>query len=255
MGQGASRQTETAEPYSLPTELIQHTARFLSSPRERAVFSQTNRRIHEVLAPAADPASWIRAQIYSGHAVATYMAIVKGVKPYLPSSLWDRYLERVRVAMTPQESEALQLALNESIVKTTKHLPRLLMYGADVHAWEDTALQRAVFKGLTSAVRLLLEYGADVHSHEDLAFRVASKQGHTNIVKLLLDYGVDIHVWDDIALIHAAREGHIATVRLLLDREANVHAQNELALRLAVEDERDDVVKLLIMRGADVNAL
>ena len=96
-----------------------------------------------------------------------------------------------------------------------------LKNGANIHAYDDEALQNAASEGHTDTVRLLLENGADIHAYDDLALRYAASSGHIDTVKVLLENGANIHAIDDWALRFAASNGHKDTVRLLLESGAN----------------------------------
>ena len=64
----------------------------------------------------------------------------------------------------------------------------LLAAGADVHTYDDWALQWASDKGHTEVVKVLLTAGADVHTDNDYALRWASNYGRTETVKVLKDH-------------------------------------------------------------------
>jgi ankyrin repeat protein len=59
---------------------------------------------------------------------------------------------------------------------------------ADVHHWDDEALQWASIYGRKNIVELLLKNGADVHANDEGALRLASKYNHKDVVEFLKKY-------------------------------------------------------------------
>ena len=76
-----------------------------------------------------------------------------------------------------------------SRVGHTKVVKLLLNAGANVHAWNDTALRLASHYGHTEIVKILLNAGADVHARDDYALRLASEKGRTEVIKVLKEHG------------------------------------------------------------------
>lgn len=129
--------------------------------------------------------------------------------------------------------------------------------GANIHAFNDMALQDAAGGGHLDIVKLLLAKGADVNasSMTTTALIYAAESGHTDIVALLMKHGADIHAFDDNALYWAVMHRHFGTAAFLLEHGANVHARNDLPLRAAADNYNfTDMVALLLEDGADVKA-
>jgi ankyrin repeat protein len=126
----------------------------------------------------------------------------------------------------------------------------ILDRGADIHAYDDFALQLSARYGHVEVVRLLLDRGANIHADNDYALRLSAEYGHIEVVRLLLDRGANIHADDDKALRLSVWCGHVEVVRLLLDHGANIHAVNDWALRWSGKNGHVEVVRLLLDRGA-----
>lgn len=132
---------------------------------------------------------------------------------------------------------------------------RLLKDGADVHEYNDEALQVASYKGHLDVVKLLLKYGADVHAYNDFSLQSASAQGHMSIVDLLIKSGADIHAENNKSLQRAVEKGLLDMVGLLLKSGADIHARGDLALLFAANNNQKAMVRRLILAGADLTAL
>lgn len=70
-------------------------------------------------------------------------------------------------------------------------------------------------------VEVLLKYGANVHAENDLALQKASENGHIEVVKVLLSYGANVRARNDEALIIASQGDHRDVVKLLLEQYIN----------------------------------
>ena len=99
----------------------------------------------------------------------------------------------------------------------TKFVKYLLDAGADVHYFDDYALQQACYYGHFEIVKILLDAGADVHTDNNQALRWASDEGYSDIVKLLLNAGADVHALSDCALRYARDFRHFDVVKILKD--------------------------------------
>ncbi|KAJ7145199.1 hypothetical protein C8R43DRAFT_1197445 [Mycena crocata] len=130
----------------------------------------------------------------------------------------------------------------------------LLKRGADIHAGDDDALQRAAGAGNLEVVNLLLEKGADIHAGDDAALQAATESSKLEVMQLLLEKGADIHARDDAVLRTAAHWGELDTVRFLLLNGADIHARDDAALQEAARWGKLEVMRLLLEKGADIHA-
>ena len=106
--------------------------------------------------------------------------------------------ENISKILTPKSEDEIKRALgnldpNELLIKASKigyinYVKKALEQGADVHTYDDYALQLASENGHVEVVKLLLDNGANVHANNDDALRWASGYGHTEVVKLLKQY-------------------------------------------------------------------
>jgi len=81
----------------------------------------------------------------------------------------------------------------------------------------DKLLVTASQKGEFDCVEFLVKNGANVHAWDDSALCWASRNGHLNIVRFLIEKGADVHAQDDEALRWASLYGHLEVVRFLKD--------------------------------------
>jgi len=96
-----------------------------------------------------------------------------------------------------------------------------------------SALVLTRFLPLTDAMDLAVRNGADVRAYNDSALREASSVGHLSVVKFLVAHGADVHVYNDHPLQAASFSGHLPVVQCLVKNGADVHAKNDNALQLA----------------------
>ncbi len=149
------------------------------------------------------------------------------------------------------DDSALILASHNGHLDVVKYLTE---HGADIHAQTDYALRLASLNGHLKVVKYLIEHGADIHAQTDDPLRLASQRGHLEVVKYLIEHGADVHADRDIAVRLASDNGHLEIVKYLVEHGANIHAENDLALVWASQDGHLDVVKYLTEHGADVHA-
>ena len=71
----------------------------------------------------------------------------------------------------------------------------LIAAKANIHAWDDYALQQAVRNGHLKVVQLLVDNGANIPAWNDYTLQLAVRNGDSEIVKLLVDKGANIHSW------------------------------------------------------------
>ena len=76
-------------------------------------------------------------------------------------------------------------------------------------------LAEAAERGDLTLVKSLIANGANVHAYDDSALIWASNNGHLDVVKYLVSVGVDIHARDDYALRMASGNGHKHVVEYL----------------------------------------
>jgi len=72
--------------------------------------------------------------------------------------------------------------------------------------------------GHIEIVKYLVENGADIHAYNDEALQLSTKKGHIGVVKFLVENGANIHVNDDIALRWSAENGHTEIVEYLKEK-------------------------------------
>jgi len=80
----------------------------------------------------------------------------------------------------------------------------LLNYGANIHAFKDLALQKAVRCGHLNTVKCLIKHGADIHTNEDYVLMKAVRCGRLDIVKCLIKHGLNNQAYSDSSLQWAA---------------------------------------------------
>ena len=136
-----------------------------------------------------------------------------------------------------------------STSKLLQHL-RIMWKNAPI----NNKLIEAVTDGFIYLVVYFLNNGADIHAFNNQALNSAVNENHIDIIKLLLDRGVKILAstnWLTIPI----QNGRPDIVRLLLDRGANIHVNNDNTLRFAAMHGYTDMVKLLLDRKADASVL
>ena len=144
-----------------------------------------------------------------------------------------------------------QKNLNKQLIEASKdgnlsQVKSLIIEGADIHAWEDCALNEAARNGQLEIVKYLVEdCDANVHAWDERTLRWAAWNGQLEIVKYLVSKGANVHARDNWALRRAAWKGHLDVVKYFATIGVNVHAQNGLALSMAAEGGHLEVVKYL----------
>jgi len=121
-----------------------------------------------------------------------------------------------------RKKNLLQKNLNKQLIEASKdgnlsQVKSLIIEGADIHAWDDIALNEAARGGHLEVVKYLVEdCDADVHAMDDFALVLAAWGGQLEIIKYLVEEcGTDIHVWDDYVLRWAAHNGQLEVVKYL----------------------------------------
>jgi len=151
-----------------------------------------------------------------------------------------------------RKKKLLQENLNKQLIEASKdgnlsQVKSLIIEGADIHDWEDCALNEAAHSGHLEVVKYLVEdCEANVHPDDECTLRWAAEGGHLEIVKYLVSKGANVHVGGNEALRKAVWKGHLDVVKYLVSKGANVHAHNELALSMAAEGGHLEVVKYLV---------
>ncbi|KAF7725372.1 hypothetical protein EC973_009639 [Apophysomyces ossiformis] len=146
---------------------------------------------------------------------------------------------------------ALALACTENQIETVRHL--MTYYGCDVHGHRERHLRRACLQGYSELVELLLP-GADVHAYNDAALQNATHRGHWKIVEQLLQAGADPQANRNAPLLSAISNGDIRSLRSLLDAGANPRWNQSWPLRLACRRDCPVVVEILLQQeGVDPN--
>jgi ankyrin repeat protein len=117
----------------------------------------------------------------------------------------------------------------------------------------NVALWYAAMAGQMAIVEYLIECGADIHAYNDAALQYSIKGGHLHIAKFLIDKDPRIHIYN-FTLRHAAMYGHLSIVEYAIEHGANIHAYNDAALRYSSMNCNLDIIKYLIDNGADIHA-
>ncbi|KAG0169425.1 hypothetical protein DFQ28_003684 [Apophysomyces sp. BC1034] len=138
---------------------------------------------------------------------------------------------------------ALALACAENQVATVRHL--MTRYGCDVHWHRERHLRRACLQGFAELVELLLP-GADVHAFNDAALQNAAHRGHWMIVNQLLQAGADPQANRNGPIQSAIFNGDARSLRYLLDAGADPSWNQSWPLRLACQRESLAVVEMLL---------
>jgi ankyrin repeat protein len=137
-----------------------------------------------------------------------------------------------------------------------------LLYGAEVQANLNRALQNAAARGFSIGIDWLLRHGANIDARTaenvtPILFAVAS--GKIEAVKILLSYNPDLDYFSgygESPLIVAVKRNNIAVAELLLRDSANVNLQNKKgfsALHFAAIYGDFYMVDLLLYYDADPN--
>lgn len=140
--------------------------------------------------------------------------------------------------------------------------------GATIDALDNksqTALFRAVEKGLTRTVSLLCEYGASVDHGGRSGRRIlceAAALGYADIVRILCQRRANVQIDMDTRvlsgyapLLEAVREDHSEVARVLLGHGADVDVRSKkrrrTPLHIAANQGHEEMVKLLLEWGAN----
>ena len=113
----------------------------------------------------------------------------------------------------------------------------------------------AVKTNRLDVVKFLVENNANIHAYDDFAVQIASKEGNLEILKYLESKGADIHVDDDVTIQVASEKGHLDIVKFLVENKANIHTNNDCSVYWASRNNHHEVVKFLVSRNANTSAL
>jgi len=107
--------------------------------------------------------------------------------------------------------------------------------------------------GHLGTIKYLAGIGANIHAYDDRALQWSAHNGHFGVVKFLVSIGANIHADDDYALRGSAAYGHLEIVKYLVSAGAYVHANNDHALRRSAMKGYLEIVKYLVSVGANIN--
>lgn len=149
-------------------------------------------------------------------------------------------------------NEVLEIAAGSGNIYTIKIL---LDNGADIHDYNDAALEYAIENNHKRTIEYLVHRGATLPIYS-LWFADSTT---ISTIKLLFDKKAigpaHVNYNNSECLIIAARNGNTKLVKLFLDNGADIHAQNDRSLVEANDNVHLETVKLLIERGANIKIL
>ncbi|KAI8093051.1 ankyrin repeat-containing domain protein [Halteromyces radiatus] len=148
--------------------------------------------------------------------------------------------------------------LRRACLSGSEALVTLLLPGADIHCFNDAALQNAAFKQHSTIVDLLLKAGADPHANRNASLLCAVQNNDLTTIQLLLAAGADPRCRQDEPLRLACRHGDVTTVDCLIhatDRVQDmVNCGNGMPLYEALVAGHATVTMSLLSKGADANS-
>ncbi|KAI8388766.1 ankyrin repeat-containing domain protein [Radiomyces spectabilis] len=144
----------------------------------------------------------------------------------------------------------LMLACAENQVDVVRHLAR--HYNCDLHSNRERHLRRACLHGYTDLVDLLIP-GADIHAYNDAALQNAAHKGHAAIVARLIDVGANAAANDNAPIQYAVVHGNTSLVACLIAAGADPRCHQDKPLRIASRHDVVGVIALLLRHGADPN--
>lgn len=168
--------------------------------------------------------------------------------PQLPDSVTNIILTKVRVMRLVTEHGSVDNAIIRA--NNVFDVEKLLLAGADVTAYNNSAIIHASTNGHLEVVRKFLLVGADYKAQDNTAIAMAAQMGHVDVVNLLISAGADPRAHYDFPIRLASINGHVAVVERLLLENANA----DLALWAASEYGRLVVVEMLIVAGCNPGA-
>lgn len=147
-------------------------------------------------------------------------------------------------------SDSLQKDLVEAIkAQDVKKVRKLIESGADPTT-EETAIIYASEGHSLNIMIQLIEAGADVHAWNDSALRSAAKNGNNGMVTILLDAGADVDAMDSQALKLAVEGGYEDVVESLIDAGSSVSNLKNPPLAAALKNKNNNIIKMLTDAGA-----
>ncbi len=171
---------------------------------------------------------------------------------------YDSQIHRLCVVTIPKDAKIMKnwsysgsgFRSNKIIIEKIMYLwdietiKYLLSIGVDVNILLVRSLE------YIHLVEYLVFIGANIHFYENWAIQWASLEGHLDTVKYLVSLGANIRANDDLALRWAAREGHLNVVKYLVSVGSNIHANREYIVRMSSHNWHLDVVQYLVSMGA-----
>jgi len=129
-------------------------------------------------------------------------------------------IDHVAVVEIPDDAQRVKFdtKIKASALVLTRFIPLVeamelaIQHGAEVHAYNDDALQLACGNGHLPVVQFLVANGADVHAGADASLLWASRYGHLPVVQFLVKHGADVNAFDE-ALQLASYYGHVSVVQ------------------------------------------
>jgi len=109
----------------------------------------------------------------------------------------------------------------------------------------DRMLVQAAKNKSIEGVKKALKLGADIHYFNNLALQVAIDDENLDIIKYLIDKDADIHMSDDYPLRHSVEVGNTELVKYLLDNGAEPDTMDNYELVIAEENNYTEIIKLL----------
>lgn len=111
------------------------------------------------------------------------------IPPFFQELIWD-FSDGKILVMEQQNTLLLQAAKQGDLSGMRQAIAR----GANIHCKYEQSLRNAT-KSL-SAVKFLLQQGADIHAWDDRALDIAIDDGDLPLLRLLLGYGADVHIYN-----------------------------------------------------------
>ncbi|KAI8970508.1 ankyrin repeat-containing domain protein [Pilobolus umbonatus] len=132
----------------------------------------------------------------------------------------------------------------------------LLLDGANVHAYNDAALQNATYRGHPAIVKRLLEAGANAQANSNSPIRHAITRGDISCLKYLVSAGADPRCSQDWPMKYACREGYLNIIDYLIQLlgEDYVNVDNGVFLEEALLNGNLSAVTLLVQYGINPNS-
>ena len=109
--------------------------------------------------------------------------------------------------------------------------------GADIQDFDNKALIYTSWGGEIETVKYLVEHGADIHAQDDMALK-RSVFRNKNVTKYLLEHGANIHSEFDDTLAAAIEIEDLELVKYLVENGANIHARDHIPGKAFLEKAR-----------------